>query len=271
MQKEPLPNDKIIIAELLAYFKNNCVQPGKKINDRSSIAFAKVFNNNNGTSCNETLIDLDDHLKLAEKQDFVNHGLDKAISNFKNQVDLIYKGNNKGGLDLLSFLHEKISSGKHLKQNKMISNGKDTTFFHYNNHVIIFTDGYLEFSMKNDYNKCFYFSIPEIKQIRDYCIKNNLTTREAFLKNDKLPRLKALKCDNNKFVNLYIMETADRDFQYTQKTGSHKYPMGLQDNDILKAVWQLWAEESGFRTFTWHKQNVECQYTGKYISALIKN
>jgi len=117
----------------------------------------------------------------------------------------------------------------------------------YYNQLFIFTDGYLEFS-KNGANSGFYFGKHEIERVRQYCLKNNLSPDSA-IRNNKTLKLQPLKCDNNKFVNLYVMETDDRGLNELKGTLSHTGD--LSDNNILRVVWKIWAEESGFNSFTW--------------------
>jgi hypothetical protein len=56
---------------------------------------------------------------------------------------------------------------------------------------------------------------------------------------------------NNKYLNLHILETHERDFD--TRNQAYKHPKGLRDNEILETVWRKWAIESGFKSFEWKK------------------
>jgi predicted NAD/FAD-binding protein len=63
--------------------------------------------------------------------------------------------------------------------------------------------------------------------------------------------LSPLRSQKNKFINLHILETHERDKNDQSQTYEH--PTGHRDNEILEAVWRKWAKESGFKTFEWRK------------------
>ncbi|MBK6888384.1 MAG: hypothetical protein IPH02_00150 [Sphingobacteriales bacterium] len=62
-----------------------------------------------------------------------------------------------------------------------------------------------------------------------------------------------IKNAKNKYVNLHILETAERD--KNTKLQTYKNPLGLRDNEILEAVWRKWALESGYKSFEWKNIN----------------
>jgi len=269
LTNKPAPNDLALIDAMLDYFKNECVKPGKKMNDYSAITLDKLFHNDNSVCCPAT-IDVGAIKPLATKQAFVNKELDASIDAFRSVAKCIYSSDNKGGIDLLTQLYCRIKDGNNLKTDETLPNGKDTVIRRYNNNVVILTDGYLEFVGKNDYNKGFYFSVNEIQAIRNYCIAKNLTSAaQALSESNTLPRLQALKCANNKIVNLFILETADRHRFSSAKSGAAKYPTGLSDNEILRDVWELWAKESGFKSFHWQESRAkESEYNADYLKKI---
>ena len=236
------------ILEILSDFRNNCVKPGQKIGDRSSISFS-AFSNNQSIS-----IDLD-YEDIAKKQAFINskgvyknNGLDAKILSFKDEVNDIYKKIRNPGLDLISILNEKISNEIKLKTSFVLSKEPKTVGIYFN-HIYILTDGYLEFQTKNADSQ-FYFGIPQISKVRNYCIKNKVDLATALNRNLSfcLPKVTNPK---NKLIYLHIWETHERD--KNSSTQTYKYPMGLRDNEILEAVWKKWALESGFKGFEWKK------------------
>src|SRR6476620_8715529 len=65
------PNDSMVIDQIIGYFHDDCVKPGIKVNDRSSINFSRVnFYNSN---CPINNIDINDFKSLDKKQTFVNN------------------------------------------------------------------------------------------------------------------------------------------------------------------------------------------------------
>jgi hypothetical protein len=238
------------IKKIVDYFKNKCVRPGKKIGDRSSISFL-TFSNNRINS-----IDIDKIENLGKKQRFVNStgeyeksGLIKEIEKFEQEITLSYANTYNKGLDLISILMEKIENKSLIKINKYLSDGVDTTFINYENHLNIFTDGYLEYVNKKS-NSQYYFGNAEIEKIRKVCKLNNMSVSEAldFKSFLKLPAVTGAK---NKFINLHILETHERD--KNDKFQTYNHTKGLRDNEILEAVWKKWSVESGFKSFEWKK------------------
>jgi hypothetical protein len=249
IKNKPL-KDIIAIKKIVAFFKNECVRPGEKIGDKSSISFL-TFSNNKIIS-----IDIDNIKNLGEKQRFINStgeygnsGLNKKIKNFEEEVSLNYANVSNNGLDLISILIEKIENEPILNKNKYLTDGIDTTFVNYENHINIFTDGYLEYVNKKS-NRQFYFGNEEISEIRKVCKLNNINVKEA-LKSNSILKLPAIIEEKNKYINLHILETHERD--KNDKLQTYKNPKGLRDNEILEEVWRTWAKESGFKSFTWEK------------------
>lgn len=238
------------IFKIIDRFKTECVKPGEKIGDKSCITFS-VFSEKNAVS-----IDIDKIKNLGEKQQFINstgkyynNGLDQKIKEFKETVGNLYGDKRNKGLDLISLLIEKIENESTVKLDKQLSNGIDTTFIKFDNHIYIFTDGYLEYRNKGS-NSEFYFGSTEIEKVRQFCIKNGVNINKALETNNKLG-LPPYPCKQNKLITLHIMETHERDKNLTQQ--NYKHRIGLRDNEILEAVWRKWANESGFKDIKWSK------------------
>ena len=238
------------IKKIVDFFKNNCVRPGKKIGDRSSISFL-TFSNNRINS-----IDIDKIENLGKKQRFVNStgeyqksGLIKEIEKFKKEITLSYANTYNKGLDLISILMEKIENKSLIKISKYLSDGIDTTFVNYENHINIFTDGYLEYVNKKS-NSQYYFGNTEIEKIRKVCKLNNMSVSEA-LDFKSILKLPAVTGAKNKFISLHILETHERD--KNDKLQTYNHIKGLRDNEILEAVWRRWSVESGFKSLEWVK------------------
>jgi hypothetical protein len=239
--------DTAEIKKILDYFVNECVKPGEKIGDKSAISFS--------TSRNMiSLIDIGKIKNLGEKQQFVNStgkykksGLDQKIKEFKHKVVETYSNTKQPGLDLISILIDKIENESIIKKNNFLTNGIDTTYIDFENHIKIFTDGYLEYYGKSD-NDQFYFGNPEIIKIRDICRSKGINISEALEQNESL-RLPPYKESKFKNINLHILETHQRD--KNEELQKYDNGIGLRDNEILEAVWSLWAEESGFKSFKW--------------------
>lgn len=238
------------IRKIIQFFKNECVKPGEKIGDKSSISFSPFSGNISA------IVDVDQIKSLGDKQQFVNstgqfkgNGLAEKLVEFENSVISLYGNTKNKGLDLISILIEKIENGNIVKKNTYLTNGLDTTFINYDNHIYIFTDGYLEYWNAKT-NRQFYFSEIEINKIRQYCIKNGVDVKTA-LERDKSLGLPACESTKKQYINLHVLETHERDFNSNLNT--YKNPLGLRDNEILEAVWRKWAEESGFESFEWKK------------------
>lgn len=246
------PNkDKEAINKILSYFVNECVKPGEKIGDKSSIYF---------TSFSDKMlasVDIGNIKNIGKKQRFINStgeyktkGLNFKIKEFKQNVDLAYTKIRNPGIDLISILIDKIENDGFVKENTFLTDGIDTTFVNYDNHIYIFTDGYLEYLNKNG-NSQFYFGNSEIEKVREYCILKKNTDVKHSLEMNKALCLPPLKVENNKYINLHVYETHERD--KNDKFLNYTHIQGLRDNEILEAVWRKWAIDSGFKSFEWKK------------------
>ena len=159
------PKDVDEIHKIVQFFKNDCVKPGEKIGDKSCISFS-TFSEKVITS-----IDIDKIKDLGEKQQFINstgkyqnNGLAYQIDDFERKVKSTYANTRNKGLDLISILIDKIENEPILKKNTYLTDGIDTTFINYDNHIYIFTDGYLEYLNKSE-NSQFYFGSSEIEKV----------------------------------------------------------------------------------------------------------
>lgn len=244
------PKDIEEINKIVEFFKNECVKPGEKIGDKSCITFS-AFSEKVSAS-----IDLSTIKNLGSKQRFINStgefknsGLNQQIINFQKKIQDDYTNIRNPGLDLISLLIEKIENEPIIKENTYLTDGIDTTFVNYDNHIYIFTDGYLEYLNKNA-NSQFYFSDKEINKIRLYCKNNNQNIAEI-LKANKSICLPLSKSNKYKNINIHVLETHERDKNEKQQT--YKYPKGIRDNEILEAIWNKWTIESGFKSFEWKK------------------
>jgi hypothetical protein len=249
MDNKP-PKDIEEIHKIVQYFKSECVKPGEKIGDKSCISFSS-FSEKTIAS-----IDIEKIKKLVEKQQFINstgkyknNGLSHQLNLFEQDIKEAYTHTRNKGLDLVSILIEKIENEPIIKNNTCLTDGIDTTFVNYDNHIYVFTDGYLEY-LNEDANRQFYFGSEEIDKVRQFCKKNNLNVTQALETNSSLS-LPPIKSKKNQYVNLHILETHERDKNDTLQT--YKHPTGLRDNEILEAVWRKWASESGFKSFDWKK------------------
>lgn len=239
------------ISKIIDFFTHECVKPGEKIGDRSSIRFSTF------SGKISAMVDLNTITNLGEKQEFINStgrfknsGFNHAILNFKKEIEIIYNTVKNPGLDLISILNEKINNEKIVKPRLVLTaNGVDTTFLNFENHVYILSDGYLEYRNK-EMNPQFYFGKDEIERIRKYCQVNRIDVYKAVQEQDSL-KLPPLKNPNNEFIHLHIYETHERDKDDVTQT--YRHPAGLRDNEILEAVWRQWAKESGFQSLEWEK------------------
>src|SRR5690606_24480380 len=232
------PKDIKEINKILDFFKDECVKPGEKIGDKSCISFS--------TFSNEALayIDIGEIKDLGAKQQYINStgeyygkGLEYDIEVFKQKVQNAYFEIQNRGLDLISVTIDKIENEPIIKKNMFLTNGLDTTFVNYDNHIYIFTDGYLEYLGKKENNQ-FYFGTLEINKIRQYCKTNKVDIATA-LKNNNSLRLPPVINKKNQLINLHVLETHERDKD--NKLQTYKHPTGLRDNEILEAVWRNWA------------------------------
>jgi len=245
------PNkDKEEISKILSYFVKECVKPGEKIGDKSSIYFSSF------SSKMLASVDIGSIKNIGEKQRFINStgeyktkGLTYKVKEFKKNVDLAYATLRNPGIDLISVLTDKIENDGLVKENTFLTDGVDTTYVNYDNHIYIFTDGYLEYLNKKD-NGQFYFGDNEIKQIRNYCISKKVSVVKALEQNNSFS-IPPVKDEKNRTINLHVFETHERD--KNEKFQTYDYEKGLRDNEILEAVWKKWAKESGFKSFEWKK------------------
>jgi hypothetical protein len=244
------PKDINEIHTILQFFKNECVKPGEKIGDKSSISFS-TFSEKVIVS-----IDVDKIKNLGEKQQFINstgkyhdNGLAYQIDDFERKVEGAYTRTRNKGLDLISVLIEKIENENIIKKDKYLTDAIDTTFVGYDNHIYVFTDGYLEY-LNSDVNKQFYFGDLEIEKVRQFCKDNKVDVTKALNINPSLS-LPPSKSANNQYIKLHILETHERD--KSDKFQTYRHPTGQRDNEILEAVWRKWANESGFKSFEWKK------------------
>lgn len=244
------PKDIEEIQKIIQYFINECVKPGEKIGDKSSITFS-AFSDKVAAK-----IDINEIKELGDKQkfinstgDFVNNGLNQKLEDFENKVKEVYANTRNQGLDLISILIDKLEKEPIVKQDIFVTDGIDTTFINYDNHIYIFTDGYLEY-LNKAVNKQFYFGNSEIEKIRTYCKTKNVSIVKALQDNPSLC-LPPYMGKKNEFVTLHILETHERD--KNDKLQTYMYPTGQRDNEILEAVWRKWAIESGFKDLTWDK------------------
>lgn len=244
----PLKDDQEI-NNIIKYFRDECVKPGKKLGDMSSISFHTF------TETAPYIIDLSKYSNIGDRQkfinstgDFKNKGLQFQLDKFKNHITSTYKNVSNKGLDLISVLVEKIQNKIDIKSSSTIKKEGQSISLNYENHLYIFTDGYLEYV--NQQNLQFYFGDREIKKIRKYCKDNNIDVSTALKKNSALglPPLVSSKFSK---INLHLLETHERDKNVQYLT--YNNPIGLRDNDILEAVWRKWAMQSGFKSFEWKK------------------
>jgi len=249
LEKRPV-KDLEKIHQLVQFFKDECVRPGEKIGDKSSISFSDF------SSKIIASIDLDKFKSLSEKQQFINStgkysnsGLVQQIIIFETAVKNIYDSVKNPGLDLISMLMEKIQNESIVKKDTFLISGTDTTFINFENHIYIFTDGYLEYANKSN-NRQFYFGATEIDKVRQYCIKNGSDISTA-LRIETPLCLPKFSRNTNKNINLHIFETQERDKDLKYLTYSHIN--GQRDNEILEGVWRKWASESGFKSIEWKK------------------
>jgi len=262
------PNDSVIIEQIIDFFVKHCVMPGKKVNDRSSIYFSRV--NNYNSSCSSANIDLEEIESLEKKQQFVNSinkgsNLTSELVRFRTNVDCMYRERDSVGLDILSLLYTEVNKGDHVKYPRIILGDNDTTYLEYENILFLFTDGYLEYDTIAG-GSDFYFSNEKITAIREYCKKNKVAPQDAIRQNIDF-RIRPLKSENNKFVDLVLLETYDRGLD--GKTGTLKNSGDLSSNNILKCVWSDWAIQSDYKSFTWKEITKSSSLPNDYIYNII--
>lgn len=242
-KKFPLKDEREI-TKIINYFKDICVRPGQKLGDMSCLSFHTF------SDLDPFIIDLSKFENIGVRQKFINstsqfrnNGFVKKIDDFNKHVNRIYSTMSNKGLDLISILTEKIQNKFDLK----LSVGGNSPV-KYENHLYVFTDGYLEYKIQG--NNQFYFGQPQIANIRKYCIKNKLSVTSALNKNPSLG-IPATRSGKNKQINIHILETHERDKNVEFLT--YENQSGFRDNEILEAVWRKWAIESGFKSFEWKK------------------
>lgn len=250
------PRDELLVSELLDYFVKDCVQPGVKKDDRSAIQFSRLYTNE--SDCGKTTIDLDAFDNAKEKARYIerdaNSGsLTADIALFAEGVSCHYTRPDGVDLNVSSLLAQEVALGTFLKADKIIVDGRDTAVFSYNNHLILFTDAYPDFPGQG--------TDPEILRAR--CLQTGLSIYELLRDCPEL-RMNPQLNENNTRVHLYLLETEDRRI-------GESHPKGLSDNDILKAIWEYWAEESGFKSFTWKSRLADDQVPSGYFAALFSN
>ena len=263
------PNDSIIINQIFDYFISSCVMPKTKINDRSSLFFSKV-NAYNSACKGLNKIDINDFEIGRERQRYVNDKntnrcLKFDLKKLRDYINCSYNSRDEYGLDILSLLHQQIESGINIKNTIFLKGEHDSTEVQFVNHLFLFTDGYLEFT-KTEGNDKLYFGSKEIKAVREYCKLNNLTPIDAIRKQPNF-KLMPLKSINNQHVNLYVLETYDREINPINGTIKNSGP--LSDNNILKAVWEIWAKESGFKNFVWMGPTTSSIIPDDFIKSII--
>jgi hypothetical protein len=244
--------DTEAIHNLVLYFKDECVKPGKKIGDKSSLSFS-LFSEPTALS-----IDLEKFKSLSDKQSFINStgkyktcGLQSKLMDLEDKAKLLYQKVSNPGMDLISLLIEKIENQALLKKDQILSANGENTYTHFDNQIYIFTDGYLEYKLSGKFsNGQYYFGGPQIEKIRKYCVAKGVNISKALEQNKSL-RLPIAESKENQYINLHILETEERDKDVKFFTYSH--PKGLRDNEILEAVWRKWAKDSGFKSLEWKK------------------
>lgn len=250
------PKDELLISTLLDYFVADCVQPGVKKDDRSAIRFSRLYDNQ--TDCGEIGIDLDAFESAKEKARYIKRegteeSLTADITRFAEGVSCHYTRPNEVDLNVPSLLAQEVALGTFLKEDKMIVDGRDTAVLKYNNHLILFTSAYPDFPGQGT----------DPQALRERCQATGLSIYELLKVCPEL-RMNPQLNENNRRVHLYLLETEDR-------TAGEIHPGGLRDNDILKALWEYWAEESGFKSFTWKSRLADDQVPSGYFAALFSN
>lgn len=237
------------INELIKYFRDECVKPGQKLGDKSCLSYHTF------TKTPPFVIDISRFSNIGERQKFINStaeykncGLHHMLEELKKHIANVYSHENNNGLDLISFLIEKIENNIDIKVNSTQNKEGQKISINYDNHIYLFTDGYLEY--RNQHNLEYYFGENQIKNLRKYCIDFKINVPTALAKNSSLGLPKSYSLKNSK-INLHILETHERD-KNTQFL-TYNNPSGLRDNEILEAVWRKWANESGFKSFEWKK------------------
>jgi hypothetical protein len=247
-QKYPL-KDSEEINKIIIRFRDEIVRPGQKLGDLSCISFHTF------SEIEPYIIDLSKYPNIGERQQFINStgnfrnkGLQFQLDNFKKYVNSIYSKHRNEGLDLISFLMEKIENKIDIKSIITKETATQKVISDYENHIFILTDGYLEF--KSQINLQYYFGEQQILKLRKFCKEKNIDPLKALQINPSLG-LPVSRSNKNPNINLHILETHERDKDIKLLTYSNE--RGLRDNEILEAVWRRWAMQSGFKSFEWKK------------------
>lgn len=84
------PKDIEEIQKIIVYFRDECVKPGQKIGDKSSISFSALSDKH------VTQIDINEIKKLGDKQSFVNstgefknNGLNMKLVEFEHKINKV--------------------------------------------------------------------------------------------------------------------------------------------------------------------------------------
>lgn len=236
-------HDTVIINNLIDYFNQEIIRPGKLTNPRHIIQFYNL-NPFSSSNCNGiSKIDLLEMKNGIEKSKYVNSKKNGATLNndllsLKQTIQCQYKIQDKSG-DILNSLNQIFVFNENIKNSQSIYDSILEADQVWENDVFLFTDGYLEFNnMKNS-----KFSTPSSKifQIRKLCLQNKKNPSEIL---DIYPNLKLEPILNKAFnhIKLHILEAYDRGIDKT--TGISKE--AISDEIILKSLWNKWALESGF-------------------------
>lgn len=260
-------NDINQIESILDYFVSNCVKPGIKINDRSSLRFYKIgYSPNN---CETKEIDLESFQSLEQKQKYVNNnngsgGLTLDLKLLLEGINCTYEKADQVQPDVITMISIDVSNGDNIKHDKAVFDGQDSIFFKYNNRLVVFTDGYLGYSGQ-EIDGDFQIGPKELDDIRKLCRANDMNVYDLLKICPEL-RIRPFKHANNALVDLYVLETDDQGFDPI--TGNFSNPGPLSDNNILKAFWEFWAAESGYKSLTWKPISRSRTLTSAYIDNL---
>lgn len=239
--------DSLRIRELVSYFRNQCVMPGKKIGDRSRLCLL---------GADKKLlvdIDLDSFSNLMEKQKYVNDnmgesdlGLSADLSRFIDEAKGLSRSANARPLEITESIWAAVKN--YFKRNQIVIVNGDSVEFRFINHLHVFTDGYLEVPRR--VSNEFSFDTLRVLEVRRFCQENNVSLSEAIASNPKL-RLATRDLKGSQDWVLHIHETIDRDLN-PDGTLKRGIPDSLRQNKILEEVWRNWAAECGFIDFYWY-------------------
>lgn len=245
------PSDKYIIQEFIHYFKTEAAHVGQqKTAGRDLLRFSRL-NNSKKISCTEGLIDLGSFSSLAKRQKYVNgkntegNSLADDIVMLQQGINCVYDSCSDPGINTLYMLKKRLTGGGLIRTNKVDSKGK--VKYSFTNHIILFTDGYIEFNTKSGSEG--YFGEKELKRLRRAYLESDEVDITAFLLKNPSFGLPIVK---RPFVNdnavLYVLETWDRKVDRVKGNGKLNE---ISDNELLEAVWFLWAQSAGFSGFLW--------------------